>query len=63
MLRIRTLITLLFLFAGGCSWQANSGSQAIEVDPFKWGTGQQVVNPSSSYGNVDGVPLDARTRR
>ena len=64
MLRILAVVMVLLLFvAAGCSWQANSGSQAVEVNPFAWGSGRQVVSPENGYGYVDGEPLDARTGR
>jgi hypothetical protein len=48
MFRILAVIILLFPFvAGGCSWQANSASQKVNVNPFAYGTGQQVVSPAT----------------
>lgn len=62
--RILAVVVLLLPFvAGGCSWQANSGSQAVEVNPFAWGSGEQVVSPANSFGCVNGEPLDTRSKR
>jgi hypothetical protein len=63
MLRKLAVVVLLLAFVGGCSWQANSGSQAVEVNPFAWRSGEQVVSPANSYGYVNGEPQDARTLR
>jgi hypothetical protein len=47
MFRILAVVVLLLPFvAGGCSWQANSASQKVDVNPFAYGSGQQVVSPA-----------------
>jgi hypothetical protein len=60
--RILVMVVLLLPFvAGGCSWQANSASQAVTVNPLAWGSREPVVSPANTYGYVNGEPLDART--
>lgn len=60
MLRVLAIVVLLLPYAVGCTWQANSASQAVTINPFAWGTGESVVGPADSYGYVNGEPLDAR---
>jgi len=48
--------------AGGCTWQANNASQAVDINPFAIGSGEQVVSPANSFGYVNGVPQDMRNR-
>jgi high-affinity K+ transport system ATPase subunit B len=60
MLRILAVVTLLIpLVTSGCTFQANTASQAVTVNPFAFGSGQ-VVSPANGYGYVDGVPTDMR---
>jgi hypothetical protein len=47
MYRFFTVVMFLLLAAGGCSWQANSASQKVNIDPFAFGSGQQVVSPAN----------------
>jgi hypothetical protein len=47
--RLLLVMFLLSLVAGGCSWQGNSGSQAVTIDPFAWGSGRQMVSPHFSH--------------
>jgi hypothetical protein len=49
MFRILAVLTLLLpLVATGCSsWQANSSSQAVDINPGAFGTGQSVFTPAS----------------
>lgn len=64
MLRILAVLTLLILLAaGGCVFQANNASQGIEVNPFKWGSGEQVVGPANDSDYANGEPVDMRSRR
>jgi hypothetical protein len=61
MLRILAMVTLLLLFfATGCTVHPNSGSQAVEFNPFNWGSGEPVAKPSDGYGYADGQPLNMR---
>jgi hypothetical protein len=55
-------LMLALVGAGGCTWQANSGSQPVEINPFAVGSGN-VFNSASGPGYMDGEPLDMRTRR
>jgi len=63
--RYTAMISLvLSLAAAGCTCQPNSGSQAVEINPCNWGSGQQVVGPADNLaqGYMNGEPLDARRR-
>jgi hypothetical protein len=65
MRRVLTAAVLLLPFAGagGCAaWQANKGSQAVDINPLAVGSGEPVISPSNSYGYLDGVPLDMRSK-
>jgi hypothetical protein len=54
---------LTSLFAVGCAgWQANKGSQAIDIDPTAIGTADPVIQPSNGGGFVHGEPLNMRTK-
>jgi hypothetical protein len=48
--------------AGCAGWQANKGSQAVDINPFAAGTGEPVIRPSNGPGFMDGQPQDMRTR-
>jgi hypothetical protein len=64
MLRILAVAALLLPLAGtGCSaWQANSGSQAVDIDPFAVGSGRAVFSPSNEPGYINGDPQDVRSK-
>ena len=62
MFRIIALWALLLLFAPGCTWQANHASQAVDVDPFAFGSGQAVFSPANGPGYMSGEAQDMRTR-
>jgi hypothetical protein len=54
------LLVLLPVVAGGCiecTWQANSGSQAVTVPPFEG------LRPADGPGYMNGMPQDMRERR
>jgi len=60
MRRLLTVAALLLLVsAGGCTWQANNASQAVDIDPWC----NPVVTPANGSGYVDGAPQDMRTKR
>jgi hypothetical protein len=61
MRRVLTVAALLLLlvYAGGCTWLANSASQAVDIDPWS----NPVVTPANGPGYVDGAPQDMRTKR
>ena len=63
MLRILAVVTVLLLaLTVGCSWgpwQANSGSEAVTINPFAWGSGQ-VVSPADGPGYMNGEPMVMR---
>ena len=63
--RMKTLAILILavLSLSGCTMSA-AGSQSISVDPGNYGTGQPVIEPSSSYlhGHYNGEKLDHRDR-
>ena len=63
--RLLAAVLLLVLLAGsgGCTWQANRGSQAVDINPGAIGSGESVFTPSNSFGNVNGESLDMRTKR
>ena len=63
LLAAATLLLPLFAGAGGCGWQANRGSQAVEVNPLALGSGDPVISPSNAFGYSNGEALDVRTRR
>jgi hypothetical protein len=66
MLRLLTAFALLLpIVASGCSyiWQANKSSEAVDISPFNWGSGQSVFSPANSFGYSNGEAMDARTRR
>lgn len=43
----------------GCRFHGG-GSQAIDFNPFNWGSDRPAVTPAHGFGYVDGEPLDAR---
>jgi hypothetical protein len=47
MLRIIAVVIVLLPFVGGCAWQANNASQRVDINPFNFGSGQQVISPSN----------------
>jgi hypothetical protein len=60
---MRYVILLLVLWsAAGCTWQANSGSQAVEINPLNYGTDRPIVQPSNMPGYIDGQPVDMRRK-
>ncbi len=64
MLRILTAMMLLLpSVAGGCTWQANNSSQGVNIDPFAFGSGQQVISPANGPGYVNGEAMDMRRGR
>jgi hypothetical protein len=65
MRRLLAAATLLLTLAdaGGCTWQANRGSQAVDVNPLALGPGDPVISPSNAPGYSNGEALDMRTRR
>jgi len=61
MLRILAALALLLPFvAGGCTWQANNASQAVDIDPFAIGSGQSVFSPANGPGYINGNAQDTR---
>ena len=56
------LVVCPLLCAGGCAWQANSGSQAVDINPLAMFSGDSVFNPASGPGYMDGQPMDMRTK-
>ena len=62
MLRILAALTFLLPFvAGGCSWQANNASQAVEINPAAIGSGQSVFSPANGPGYINGTAQNMRT--
>ena len=55
---------VLLLFLAGCSgvWQANSASQAVDINPAALGTGNPVFTPSNAPGFINGEPQNLKTR-
>lgn len=53
-------VVLLIVSAVGCTWQANSGSQAVEINPLNYGSGTPIIQPSNAPGYMDGQPFDRR---
>ncbi len=63
MFRIVAVLALLLPCAAGCGlWQANHASQAVDVDPLAFGTGQAVFTPANGPGYINGEAQDMRRR-
>ncbi len=60
----RLLVVAAFLCAlAGCSgWQANSASEAMDVNPLGALWGEPVFTPANGPGYVNGDSLDMRSR-
>lgn len=58
MARLLTVLLLLIPLTGciGCTWQANSASQAVTYTP---GRG---LSPANNWGYMNGEPMDARPK-
>ena len=63
LLAASALLCLALAGSGGCAWQANRGSQAVDVNPLALGSGEPVLSPSNSVGYTNGEAWDMRTRR
>ena len=57
-----TLALLLPFMACGCTFQANSASQAVDFNPVAIGSGQSVFSPANGPGYVNGEAQDMRRR-
>jgi hypothetical protein len=63
MVRILAVLALLFPFiAGGCTFQANNASQAVDFNPLAIGSGQSVFSPANGPGYINGEAQDMRRR-
>jgi hypothetical protein len=64
MRRLLAMLAVLLPLAAavGCVGQPSRASQGIEVNPFNWGTGQQVVSPANDHNYLNGEPMDMRRR-
>jgi hypothetical protein len=63
MFRILVALALLLPFmAGGCTFQANNASQAVDFNPLAIGSGQSVFSPANGPGYVNGEAQDMRRR-
>jgi hypothetical protein len=63
MFRILVALALLIPFmAGGCTFQANNASQAVDFNPLVIGSGQAVFSPANGPGYVNGEAQDMRRR-
>jgi hypothetical protein len=63
MFRILAALALLLPFiAGGCTFQANNASQAVDFNPLAIGSGQSVFSPANGPGYVNGEAQDMRRR-
>jgi hypothetical protein len=64
MRRLLAAVVLLWPLAGvgGCTWQANSSSQAVSINPFALGSGEPVLSPANGPGYRDGEAQDLRTK-
>ncbi len=51
---------LIVLFVSGCTWQANSSSDAVEINPLSYGSGTPVIQLSNAPGYENGQPYDRR---
>jgi hypothetical protein len=63
MFRILAARALVLPLVGGCSfgpWQANNASQAVDVNPWAFGSGQSVFSPSNAPGYLNGEAMDMR---
>jgi hypothetical protein len=62
MFRILVALTSLLPFvAGGCTFQANNASQAVDFNPLAIGSGQ-VFSPANGPGYMNGEAQDMRRR-
>jgi hypothetical protein len=52
-------ILLAIVALSGCT-VSSSGSQSLEVDPSKYGTGEQAIAPANGHGYFNGEKLDHR---
>ncbi len=52
----------LVVCAGGCTWQANKGSDAVEINPLNYGSANPVVQLSNAPGYMNGQAFDMRSR-
>ncbi|MBL8823350.1 MAG: hypothetical protein JNJ77_12230 [Planctomycetia bacterium] len=61
---MRNFFTILLglCCSAGCTWQANSSSHAVEVNPLNYGSDKPVVQPSNMIGYIDGQPQDMRRK-
>ena len=41
----------------------NNASQAVDINPFAWGSGQQVISPANDPGYVNGESMNMRSGR
>jgi len=54
-------VLLICLSACGCwTWQANSGSDAVDINPFAFGSNTPVIQLSNAPGYENGQPYDRR---
>lgn len=57
------MTVLISLSAAGCfTWQANNGSQAVDVNPLAYGSGAPVIQLSNAPGYMNGQPFDMRSK-
>jgi hypothetical protein len=59
-----TAVALILSLLGGCAdWQANKSSQAVDINPFAFGSGDSVFTPSNDNRYMNGDAQDMRSRR
>jgi hypothetical protein len=58
---MKRLLLCLGLLAASCGCLLHrSGSQAIEFNPFDWGSSTPALRPADGSGYINGVPQDQR---
>jgi len=59
---VMMMALLVTLFAIGCTWQANQSSTAVEINPYNYGSGSPVIQPSNAPGYMNGQAVDMRSK-
>lgn len=59
---IISMLLLALAAIGCCTWQANQSSTAVDVNPFNYGSGTPVVQPSNAPGYLNGQAFDMRSK-
>jgi hypothetical protein len=52
----------MIVLSGGCTWQANKGSDAVEINPLNYGSSTPMIQLSNAPGYMNGQAFDMRSR-